>query len=192
MAGTALESEVKLADFTPEGLDRGRSRVVEGMWWLAKLAFIQSGFPWPMSFKRQILRAFGAKVGRGFYIRPGVNIHFPWKFVAGENVWVGEGTVILNLEPVTLEDNVALAHEVYIAAAGHDIRDARFRYANRPVVVRSGAWLATRAYVGPGVTVGRGAVVAAGAVAVSDVPAWSVVGGVPARVIGQRRIEARP
>ena len=180
---------VQLADFRPVGLARGRSRGVEICWWLTKLAFIQAGFPWPMRFKRWLLIRFGAQIGRGFYIRPRVNIHFPWKLVCGDNVWIGEGTVILNLEPVTLENNVALAHEVFVAAAGHDIRDPSFGYENPPRGVKEGAWLATRCYVGPGVIVGRSAVVAAGAVVTKHVGDGLVVGGVPAREIGRRRLE---
>lgn len=181
-------SVVRLSNFRPVGLERGRSRPVEVLWWLAKIAFVQSALPWPMRLKAAILRSFGAKIGRGLYIRPRVNIHFPWKLTVGDDVWIGEGTTILNLEEVRLESDVALAHEVYIAAAGHDIRDPTFAYANAPVVVHSGAWIATRAYVGPGVTVGYGAVVAAMACVVKDVPDASIVAGVPAAVIGQRAI----
>lgn len=122
------------------------------------------------------------------YIRPGLRVHFPWKLEIGNNVWIGENTTILNLETVVLEDNTALAHEVYLAAAGHDIRSRSFDYANLPIRIRSGSWVATRAYIGPGVTVGPGAVVAASACVVSDVLENEIVGGVPAKVIGQREI----
>ncbi|WP_172655881.1 putative colanic acid biosynthesis acetyltransferase [Demequina maris] len=178
---------VELSEFTGAPLDRGRSRVVEVFWWLAKLMFIQSSIPWPMSLKRVVLVRFGAKIGKALYIRPRVNIHFPWKLSLGDYVWIGEGTTILNLAPVNIESNVAIAHEVYIAAAGHDIRDPKFGYANAPVHISSGAWLATRSYVGPGVSVGPRAVVAAGAVVVSDVEPDQIVGGVPARTIGVRK-----
>jgi maltose O-acetyltransferase len=59
------------------------------------------------------------------------------------------------------------------------------------VVIEDHAWLGTRAMVLPGVTVGRGAVVAAGAVVTKDVPPYTIVGGVPARVIGQRTTDLR-
>jgi maltose O-acetyltransferase len=55
-----------------------------------------------------------------------------------------------------------------------------------PVVIEDFAWLGSRAMVLPGVTVGKGAVVAAGAVVTRDVPPYAIVGGVPARVIGER------
>ena len=177
---------VELSNFTTDGFDRGRSPAVVVLWWLTKIVFIQSRVPWPSSFRRALLIAFGAKIGHNFYIRPSTNIHFPWKLTIGNNVWLGEGSTILNLAEVEIEDNVAIAHEVYIAAAGHDIFDPTFAYANKPILIRKGSWLATRSFVGPGVTIGEGAVVAAGAYAVRDVPAWTIVGGVPARTIGTR------
>jgi len=127
-------------------------------------------------------------VGKGLYIRPRVNIHFPWKLSIGDYCWIGERSEILNLEEVVLEDHAALAHDVYLAAAGHDIRSPTMEYKNRPITIERGAWLATRAFVGPGVRVGAQAVVAAGAVVVSDVPQGSIVGGNPAREIGVREV----
>lgn len=183
-----LEPTVDLSAFDGHGLDRGRGRLIETAWWLCKVTIIQTNFPWPSGVRKALLRLFGAKIGSGFYIRPGVNIHFPWKFSAGDNVWIGDHCTILNLESVVIRDNAALAHEVYLAAAGHDIRSPYFAYANKPILVEEGVWIGTRAFVGPGVTVGRNAVVAAGAVVTTDVGESSIVAGIPARTIGIRQI----
>ena len=88
-----------------------------------------------------------------------------------------------------IRDHVALAHQVYLAAAGHDIRSRTMAYRNRPIVIEQGCWIATRAFVGPGVTIGEYAVVAAGAVVVKDVPPRTVVGGNPAREIARREFD---
>jgi len=58
--------------------------------------------------------------------------------------------------------------------------------ARLPITIGDRAWIGSRAVVLKGVTIGEGAVVAAGAVVHEDVPAWTVVGGVPAKVIGTR------
>jgi putative colanic acid biosynthesis acetyltransferase WcaF len=142
--------------------------------------------------KRRLLIAFGADIGRGMHMKPRVNVHFPWKLHMGEHCWVGERTEILNLEPVTMGNHVALAHDVYIAAAGHDITSPTMEFKNRPVVIDDGAWIATRVYLGPGVHVGTHAVVAAGAVVVRDVAPFTVVGGNPATQIGVRRLRRLP
>lgn len=187
--GTTQQRVVDLSTFTGAGLDRGRSKGVEALWWIAKLTIVQSRIPWPSAIRRMALRAFGAKIGKGFYIRPSVNIHFPWKLTIGDNVWIGEGCTILNLEPVEIHSNVALAHEVYVSTGNHNIFDQNFSYKNGPVIIHSGAWLASRCFVGSGTTVGEGAVVAAGAVVVQDVLPWTIVGGVPATAIGHRTIQ---
>lgn len=72
----------------------------------------------------------------------------------------------------------------------HGVQERDGAGANRPIVIEDDAWLATRAMVLKGVTIGRGAVVAAGAVVTKDVPPYTLVGGVPARVVRRLRPEA--
>lgn len=57
---------------------------------------------------------------------------------------------------------------------------------HRPTTVGSDVWIGTRAYIAQGVTIGHGSVIAAGAVVTKDVPAYSIVGGVPSRLIRPR------
>jgi putative colanic acid biosynthesis acetyltransferase WcaF len=137
-----------------------------------------------------LLLAFGAQVGRGFVIQPRVNIHLPWKLRIGDYCWIGERTEIRNLAEVILEDHVALGHDVYLAAAGHDISSPTMAYKNRPIMIREGAWITSRVFVNPGITIGPGAVVLAGAVVTKDVPKDCIVGGNPAKEIGRRSLKA--
>jgi acetyltransferase-like isoleucine patch superfamily enzyme len=55
-----------------------------------------------------------------------------------------------------------------------------------PIVIEDDVWIASKATITRGVRIGRGAIVGANAVVTSDVPAGAIVGGIPARVIGQR------
>jgi putative colanic acid biosynthesis acetyltransferase WcaF len=175
--------------FDKSQFDRGRSRSVEAAWYITKVVFFLSAWPWPASLKSSLLRLFGCDVGRGLVIRPRVNIHFPWKLKIGEHCWIGEGTEILNLASVTLEDHSTLSHGVYIAAAGHDSSSASMAYKNRPIHIGRSAWVTSRAFVGPGVTVGEGALIGAGAVVLRDVEPLSVMVGNPAVAVAIRRIQ---
>ncbi|HEY0075047.1 MAG TPA: hypothetical protein VGB77_13160, partial [Abditibacteriaceae bacterium] len=152
-----------------QGLDRGASKSVEILWNITKCLIFLSPFPWPSRIKASLLRKFGAKVGKGLYIRPRVNIHFPWKLEIGDNCWIGDSCEFLNLEKIVMCDSVALAHEVYLAAGSHKINSESMAYDNKPILINSNTWVATRAFIGPGVTIGSNCVVAACSVVVKDV-----------------------
>ncbi|MGA8015982.1 MAG: acyltransferase [Candidatus Dormiibacterota bacterium] len=83
-------------------------------------------------------------------------------------------------------EHVSISPEVVILSCDHDPNLQGFRLRHRRVLIEERAWIGMRAMIMPGVRIGRGAVVAAGAVVTRDVEPLSVVGGVPARVIGHR------
>lgn len=95
---------------------------------------------------------------------------------------------------ISIGDDCLIAQFVSLIASGHglgrerSIRDQPWNPdpARQGVVIGADVWLGAGCTVLPGVTVGQGAVVAAGAVVSRDVPPYSIVAGVPARVIGQR------
>lgn len=91
--------------------------------------------------------------------------------------------------PLRIGDNVSVSAEVAILTTQHRPEDPDFAVESRPVVIEDHVWIGLRAMIMPGVTVGRGAVVAAGAVVTRDVAPLTVVGGVPARQIGDRGLE---
>lgn len=168
------------------GLDRQKPRWYEAAWYLVKCAFFLSPLPWPTCLKKWLLRLFGAKVGRGFLLRPRVNVHMPWKLEIGDHCWIGEGCEFLNLEPIVLHDHVAIAHRVYLATGNHDFTDHTMPFRNAPIIIEQGTWVASCAFIGPGVTIGQHSVVTAGSVVTKSVPPWSVVQGNPAQVVKER------
>ena len=64
------------------------------LWYLVKCMLFLSPLPWPPGWRFRLLRGFGAKVGRGVYWKPRVNVHFPWKLTVGDHTWVGEEVFI--------------------------------------------------------------------------------------------------
>jgi maltose O-acetyltransferase len=87
---------------------------------------------------------------------------------------------------VHIGNNVNVSFQACLLSLHHDHNDPNFSAIGAPVVIQDHAWIGARAMILPGVVVGEGAVVAAGAVVTRSVPDYAVVGGVPARVIGQR------
>ncbi|SMG01311.1 acyltransferase [Burkholderia singularis] len=87
---------------------------------------------------------------------------------------------------IVIGDNVNVSFQTCILSLHHDHNDPNFSSIGGIVTIQDHAWIGARAIILPGVTVGRGAVVAAGAVVARDVPEFAVVGGVPAKIIGER------
>jgi putative colanic acid biosynthesis acetyltransferase WcaF len=179
-----------LSNFDKNQLDRGRPRFVEMVWLVVSYAIVQSRFPWPSIVRKTCLTLFGAKIGNDFVCRESLYVHFPWKLIIGDNVWLGTNTYLHNLEVIVIGSNTSIGHQVFISTGSHDITLSDFPYKNAPVKVGSSVFLASRSVVLAGVEIGDGSVVAAGAVVTKTVPAWQVVAGCPAKTISIRKIES--
>lgn len=102
----------------------------------------------------------------------------------GKNVFINFECVFLDLGGITIEDNVLIAPKVSLLSEGHPV-DPNERQSVVPghIHIKKNAWIGAGATILPGVTIGENAVVAAGAIVSKDVPANTVVGGIPARHI---------
>jgi|ERR1017187_4784252 putative colanic acid biosynthesis acetyltransferase WcaF len=169
-----------------KGLVRGRSLPVEFVWYLVKCIFFLSAAPWPVGLRVGLLKAFGAKIGRGVNIKPRVNIHLPWKLEIGSYSWIGEEVFILNFETVRIGTNCCISQRVFICTGSHNYRDPAMSYRNAPILIEDGAWLGAQCFVGPGITVGTDAVATAGSIVVRDLPKSTVCSGNPASAIRPR------
>jgi acetyltransferase-like isoleucine patch superfamily enzyme len=88
---------------------------------------------------------------------------------------------------IIIGDNVDIARGVWIFTLEHDPHDDYHGNIAGDVIIEDYVWIASRATILPGVKISRGALVAAGAVVTKDVPEMKIVGGVPAKVIGERK-----
>lgn len=179
-------SRVRLNLFATKGLDREASKLVEVCWYLVKILFFLTAFPFPSSFKSSLLRMFGAKVGKGLVIKPRVNIHFPWKLAIGDHVWIGEEAFLLNFEPLNIGSNVCISQRAFLCGGNHDYRDPAMPYRNGPITLSDGSWIGASVFVGPNVIVGVDSVLAAGSVVTKNIPEDRVFRGNPAVEVGKR------
>jgi putative colanic acid biosynthesis acetyltransferase WcaF len=118
----------------------------------AVLALIPS--PW----KAAILRAFGARVGKGFVCKPRVTIKYPWFLEIGDHVWLGECVWIDNHTSVRIGNNVCISQNAYLFTGNHDWNDPAFRFFCAPIDIADGCWVGTGVRVGPGTMLAAGSV----------------------------------
>ena len=109
----------------------------------------------------------------------------------GEHTIIGHRAILDARDGIDIGNNVNLSTGVWIWTRQHDPQDPDFNEVGGKVVIGDYAWLSCRTTILPGVTIGEGCVVAAGAVATKDTPPWTIVAGVPARVIDKRNKEVR-
>src|SRR5215210_105001 len=102
----------------------------------------------------------------------------------GKRVFINHACSFLDMGGITIEDDVLIGPKVNLITENHPLDPAdRRALICKPIVIRRNAWIGAAATILPGVTVGENAVVAAGAVVSKDVPANTVVGGIPAKHI---------
>lgn len=135
------------------------------------------------------------------YARFGVNMSDPTRallmlnseVIEPDRLWLEEGAIVgkrcvLDARgTLRIGRNANVSGGVSLLTGSHDVNSPKFTAYYEPVSVGERAWVATGATVLPGVTIGEGAVVAAGAVVTRDVAPYTIVGGVPARQISERR-----
>lgn len=140
-------------------------------------------------FRAFALRVAGANIEKSVNLYLGVTIISPWRLRIEENTIVGKGVYLDSRGGLHIGRNCNISNEAAIWTAEHDIQDPGFKMILAPVTIGDRAWICFRSVIMPGVTVGEGSVVASGAVVTNDVPPFSVVAGIPAKVIGRRERE---
>lgn len=148
-------------------------------------------------FRAALYRLAGFQIGRDSRLLDRVVIDAlcnPYaNLKVGRRSQFGIGCHISLNAPVTIGDNVIFGHYVRIITDTHSLGPSWRRCGERlplPVTIEDGAWIASNVVLLPGVRVGSGSVVASGAVVRDDVPADTLVAGVPAAVV--RRLPGEP
>lgn len=159
------------------------------LWYLANIVFVESRFSWS-GLRVWFLRMFGARIGNGVVIKPGVRIKHPWMLKVGDYVWLGEDVWVDNLAPVVIEDNVCVSQAAYLLCGNHDYTSREFDLIVKPITLESGVWVGAKAVVCPGTVCHTHAVITAGSVASGELFAYGIYRGNPAQKIRMRSIKS--
>ena len=156
------------------------------LWWIVQSLLFKTSPQFMYGWRRFLMRAFGAKIGKGVILRPTMHTQFPWEVSIGDHSWIGDEVVLYSLGPIKIGDNVVISQRSYLCTGTHDYLKDDFGILRQEIVIESECWLATDVYVGPGVTIGRGTVIGARASVFKSLPGNKICTGSPARPVRDR------
>lgn len=142
-------------------------------------------------FKKYFLKLQGAVVGNHITFYPGIRLSPGRNLILGNKVDLAWGVLITTRGGVEIGDRTLIGYNTQIFSANHAVPGKRRKVFNAghmfgPVVIGPDVWIGAGCIILPGVTIGEGAVIAAGAVVTKDVAPFTVVGGIPAKLIKKR------
>lgn len=163
-------------------------RVAWGIAW----ALLARWTPPPLhGWRRLLLRAAGARIGRGVRVYGSASIWYPPNLSMADFSTIGPRVNCYCQGAVRIGTRAIVSQGAHLCAGTHDHSDPDFQLIVRPIAIGEDAWVAAEAFVGPGVTIGEGAVLGARAVAMRDCAAWTVHSGNPAVAIKPRILRGR-
>src|SRR3954469_24719001 len=172
-------AKIDLSQFENASYNPGASWFVRVAWFTLGLPLLRCSVIPSSGFRRALLQLFGARIGTGAVLKPGLRVKYPWNLKAGKNCWFGEDVWIDNLTDVSIGDNVCISQGAYLCTGNHDWADPAFGLIVRPIRIMDGAWVGARSSVTPGAVIGEGAVAGFGTVVMKNIPAYEVHVGNP-------------
>lgn len=140
-------------------------------------------------FRLLIYKLAGVEIGKGSRIHIGARFFDPTNITIGQDSIIGDNVFLDGRDKLRIGDHVDIASQVMIYNCEHDIEAEDFHAVAAPVEIRDYVFIGPRTIILPGVKIGKGAVIAAGAVVTKDVLEYKIVGGVPAQIIGERKLK---
>lgn len=139
-------------------------------------------------FRCFLLRSFGAHVGKGVHVYPGVKIWAPWNVVLLDECGIANDAILYSQGKITIGRRAVVSQGAHLCAGTHDYNDPGFRLITMPIVIGDQAWVAAEAFIHPGVEIGEGCVIGARSVVVKNMPAWMICAGHPCKPLKEREL----
>ena len=162
------------------------NRVVCIMWFIINALLIQNKLNAFNGFKLFVLRLFGAKIGVGVVIKPGVNIKYPWRLEVGDYVWIGENVWIDNLDNIFIGNNVCISQDVMLLCGNHNYKKNTFNLVIGKINIEDGVWIGARSIISQNVVCKSHSVLMINSVATSNLNRYSIYRGNPAVKVRDR------
>ncbi|MCI1735144.1 MAG: sugar O-acetyltransferase [Bacilli bacterium] len=136
--------------------------------------------------KEKLLLGLFAHVGKNAFVAAPFRCDYGCHISVGDNFYANYDCIFLDVNRITIGDNVFMAPRVCIYTAGHpidkDVRNAQLEY-GYPVTIGNDVWIGGNVVINPGVTIGDDVVIGSGSVVTHSLPSHTVCAGVPCRVL---------
>ena len=138
--------------------------------------------PFQSHRRERLLNKLFATYGKNNILKSEFFCNFGFNIEIGNDCYVNSGVIMLDSSKITIRNRVFIAPGVILAPVDHPlIAEHRKELIVKPIVIEDDVWIGANAVILPGVTVHSRAVIGAGAVVTKDVPASTIVAGVPAK-----------
>jgi putative colanic acid biosynthesis acetyltransferase WcaF len=141
------------------------------------------------SWRNGILRLFGAQIGKGVHVYPGVKIWAPWNLVLDDECGIANGVTLYSQGKITIGKRTVISQGSHLVSGTHDYTKLGFPLFTKPITIGDHVWIAAETFIHPGVTIGNGAVIGARSVVTKNQPEWMVCTGHPCIPIKPRVLE---
>lgn len=163
------------------------NRMARVLWFFVYTLFVRPSPRFMHGWRNFIYRLMGARIHSTARIYPSARVWAPWNIVMAEDSCIGDLTDIYSVAIITIGPRSTVSHYSFLCAASHDFEDPSHPLTTAPITIGANCWLAADVFVAPGVTIPDGVVVGArSSVFTSDLPAWHLCAGNPAKPIRKR------
>ena len=181
--------KTNLENYTTGNFEINRGVVIQTLWYFINVLFLKNTLNPFSGMKIFFLKLFGAKIGKGVVIKPGVNIKYPWKLKVGEHSWIGENAWIDNLDKVVIGNHCVLSQGAMLLSGNHNYKKTSFDLITEPIILEDGVWIGAKSIVTGGVICKSHSVLSVNSVASQDLAEYTIYRGTPADKIKIREIK---
>jgi putative colanic acid biosynthesis acetyltransferase WcaF len=183
-----VQNTTKHSQFNNSWYKPGKGALVRMLWYCANNLLLKSGMP-GSGWRRALLKLFGATVGKSVVLKPHINIKYPWRLKIGAYSWIGEDVWIDNLGEVSIGSHCCLSQGAMLLCGNHHYGKTTFDLMVGDITLEDGVWIGAKSVVCPGVVCKSHAVLSVGSIATSDLQAYAIYAGNPAKLVRERKIE---
>ena len=166
-----------------------QNRIYRIIWSIAYFALFRYS-PKPFhTWRSNILRLFGAIVGKGVHVYPKVEIWAPWNLVIGDETGIANGVTLYSQGKINIGKRVVISQGAHLCTGTHNYNNKGFPLITKPITIEDNVWIAAEVFVHPGIVIARGAVIGARSVVTKNIDPWIVCAGFPCVELKKRVIE---